>query len=409
MKTEYNLDDYNLLALLLLSITASVIYKLTVPTIGKKQDNALNKDISQRLAFIIWINKNSRPLHKTVRDFVKEHHNDKGVQLMLLTNRESVSDLKSLPSSLEIGDITKLRSFTLQDGRTIDPQVIIQSSIDLTLNMDSHLMLAVASDFIRLLVLARPKVALEQMLNSNSTQKKQLLSDLDGGADVMYTDSDVKIDLSQTFTGMFPVFNIPSDTKPYYFFRNDVMYSSLTSRDTFLSIVTALLSHEKYKTFQNALTGIERSPSLENISEVVKTFEADLQSFLPKTVVHPVEITDTSRLWAMALAGFHPAAVLDTVSSSDDASPVSLRECMHTGNLVVFASREVESKVVSRDNLPCHDTNLCINGRRLALSDIAFKQLSHELPSTLGKSWEGSGDLSNMEAARMIHRSPHPI
>ena len=97
MKTDYNLDDYNLLALLLLSITASVIYKLTVPTISKKQDDALAKDISQRLAFIIWINKNSRPLHKTVRDFITEHHNDKGVQLLLLTNPENVSDIKSLP------------------------------------------------------------------------------------------------------------------------------------------------------------------------------------------------------------------------------------------------------------------------------------------------------------------------
>lgn len=409
MKTDYNLDDYNLLALLLLSITASIIYKLTVPTISKKQDDALAKDISQRLAFIIWINKNSRPLHKTVKDFITEHRNDKGVQLMLLTNPENVSDIKSLPSSLEIGDITKLRSFTLDDGRTIDPQVIIQSSIDLTLNMDSHLMLAVASDFIRLLVLARPEVALEQMINSNSTKKKQLLADLDGGSDVLYTDSDVKIDLSQSFSGMFPVFNIPSDTKPYYFFRNDVMYSSLASRDIFLLMITALLSHEKYKTFQQAHIGIERSTSLEKISEVVKKFEVDLQSFLPKNVVHPAELTDTTRLWAMALAGFHPAAVLDTVSSSDDVSPALLRECMHTGNLVVFASRDVESDVVNSHNLPCRDTSLSINGRRLALSDIAFKRLSHQLPTDMGKSWEGSGDLSNMEAARMIHRSPHPI
>ena len=404
MDEQLKIDNNSFYALILLAITAGILYNINARNSKNDRTPLVEKEAFKRLAFIIWINKNKRPLNITVRKFIRDHHEDKGVQLILLTNPENVSDLNSLPPSLEVGDIAQLKTFVLSDGRKANPQNIIQSSIYLTQNMDSNLMLAVASDFIRLLVLARPKEALDQMVISSHSKKKQWLSDIDRGVDVLYTDSDVKIDLTQAFTGMFPIFNIPIDLLDlaYYFFRNDVMYSSQACRGVFLSLVTALLPDNKIMIFQQALENIKPDCPPEGNSGAVNQFTKALSSFLPNNVIHPQEETPTSRLWSMALAGFHPAAAFNIVNQSQEAAPASLRDCMSTGNLVVFGSRTFESEVVSPDNVPRDDTTrVDVNGHELTLSKIASNQLSHELPAEMGKSWDGSGgELSTMESGK---------
>ena len=188
------------------------------------------------------------------------------------------------------------------------------------------------------------------------------------------------------------------------------MYASQSSREIFLSIITVLLSIEKYDTFKQLHDKLERIESKDNASIVIDQFEDTLQSYLPVNLVYPEKQSNTTRLWSMALAGFHPAAAIQVNDTIDETSPHALRECMRTGNLVVFASREVESEVVSADNVPNgHDMHLSINGKPHRLSVIAFKHLSHHLPPDMGKSWDGSGDLSNMEAANVIYRSPHSL
>ena len=69
---------------------------------------------------------------------------------------------------------------------------------------------------------------------------------------------------------------------------------------------------------------------------------------------------------------------------------------------MVFGSRAFESEVVSPDNVPRDDTtHVDVNGHELALSKIAFNQLSHKLPIEIGESWDGSGgELSAMESGK---------
>ena len=407
MAKDFDKIEPNLYALVLLTITAalcSLIYRQQ----DKLIEDTDNNSEALRLVFIIWINKDRRELNKTLRNFIETHKSDQGIQLMLLTNPSNVSDLDSLPSNIMIGDIMRLKSFALSDGKIINPQHIIQSSIRLTANMDTNVMLAVASDFIRLLMLSRPKDMISQLIDSNSTMYQSILDQLDLGSDVLYTDSDVSIDLSQRFSGMFPVFTVPKTSDQYFFFRNDVMYSSASHRKVFLNIITALLTNEKYAIFLQALTGLSDKSNGKDNMQVAESFQHQLVGQLPENVVQPRQTNTASETWSMALAGFHPAAVLDLQTTTDHDAPDSLSESMRVGRLVVFASRAVESEVVDATNLPRRDLAFTIKGKPHLLSNIAFEKLSHSLPSDMGKSWDGSGELSNMEKG-ITRRCPHPL
>ena len=407
MAKDFDNIEPNLYALVLLTITAalcSLIYR---------QQDKLIEDTNEssealRLVFIIWINKNRRELNKTLRNFIETHKSDQGIQLVLLTNPSDVSDLDSLPSNIMIGDIMRLKSFALSDGRIINPQHIIQSSIRLTANMNTNVMLAVASDFIRLLMLSRPKDMISQLVSSNSTIHQTIVKQLDLGSDVLYTDSDVSIDLSQRFSGMFPVFTVPKTSDQYFFFRNDVMYSSASQREVFLNIITALLTNEKYAIFSQALTGLSDKSNSKDNKQVAESFRHQLVAQLPENVVQPRQTNTASETWSMALAVFHPAAVLGLQTTTNHDAPDSLNESMRVDRLVVFASRAVESEVVDATNLPRKDLSFTIKGKPHLLSNIAFEKLSHSLPSDMGKSWDGSGELSNMEKG-ITRRCPHPL
>ncbi len=407
MAKDFDNIEPNLYALVLLTVTAalcSLIYRQQ----DKHIEDTNESSEALRLVFIIWINKDRRELNKTLRNFIETHKSDQGIQLVLLTNPSDVSDLDSLPSNIMIGDIVRLKSFALSNGRIINPQHIIQTSIQYSQNTNTTVMLAVASDFMRLLMLSRPKEMISQLIESNSTMYHSILDQLDLGSDVLYTDCDVSIDLSQRFSGMFPVFTVPKTSDQYFFFRNDVMYSSASQREVFLNIITALLTSEKYAIFSQALTGLSDKSIGKDSKQVAESFRHQLVAQLPENVVQPHQTNIASETWSMALAGFHPAAVLGLQTTTNHDAPDSLIESMRVGRLVVFASRAIESDVVDANNLPRKDLAFTIKGKPHLLSNIAFEKLSHSLPSDMGKSWDGSGELSNMEKG-ITRRCPHPL